>query len=266
MKKILFLLIGCLMFFACREAEADNYEGDSMLNFNKGVAGNGFVLNSQTYSDYKISYGSIKAVEGSHQVKLVFDATQSTAVLGTDFDILDDTDDLGAGETGGEFTIRIYKAPATQDGKTATFKLQSGSLPNAGFDQTYKLNMSLTCPIANFVGIFDNTETWWYNAPGGQFEIKENPSVANQLIIDDFFDVGYDLILNYNPTTFAVSVPEGQETGYIHPSYGMIKVKSSTDGALVSSFNPCTRKLTVYMNYYVPAGTFGNQKEVFQGI
>jgi len=125
--------------------------------------------------------------------------------------------------------------------------------------------MSLTCPISNFVGVFDNTETWWYDNPGAQFSIVESTTNPNQLIVEDFFDAGYDLVLNYNPTTFVVSVPEGQETGFIHPSYGMIKVKASTDAALVSSFNPCTRKLTVYMNYYVPAGTFGNQKEVFQG-
>lgn len=267
MKKILFLLVGCLLFFACKDAEADIYEGDSMLNFNKGVSGNGFVLNSQTYSDYKISYGSIKAVEGNHQVKLVTDASNSTAVQGTDFDILNNaTDDLSTGETGGEFTIRIYKAPAVQAGKTAVFKLQSGSLVNAGFDQTFTLNMSLTCPVTSFVGNFTNTESWWNN-PGGAFQVVENPAVANQLLVKDFWDVGKDLVLNYNPTTFVVSVPD-QSTGYFVAQYnGYIYARPSTDTSKISNFNPCTRQMTLYLNYYIPnVGSYGNQTEKFVGF
>lgn len=268
MKNIFYLLLGCLFFFACKDPDADIYEGDTMLNFNKGVNGNGFVLNSQTYSDYKISYGSLKAVQSNHSVKLVFDASNSTAVQGTDFEILNNaTDDLSAGETGGEFTIRIYKAPAVQSGKTAVFKLQSASLMNAGFDQTYTLNMSLTCPVSSFVGNFTNTATWWNSGPGGAYEIVENPAVANQLLVKDFWDVGIDLVLNYNPTTYVVSVPD-QNTGYFVSQYnGYIFAKPSTDATQISIFNPCTRQMTLYINYYIPSvGSYGNQTEKFVGF
>ncbi len=266
MKNIFYLLMGCLLFFACKDADADIYEGDSMLNFNKGVSGNGFVVNSQTYSDYKISYGSVKAVQSNHSVKLVFDASKSTAVQGTDFEILNNgTDELSAGEVGGEFTIRIYKASAIQSGKTAVFNLQSGSLMNAGFDQTYTLNMSLTCPVTGFVGNFTNTEAWWNN-PGGSFEIVQS-TVANQLLVKDFWDAGKDLVLNYNPTTFVVSVAD-QNTGYLVAQYnGYIWAKPSTDAAQVSTFNPCTRQMTLYINYYIPSvGSYGNQVEKFVGF
>lgn len=271
MKKIFFLLLACMLAFSCKEAEADIYKGESYLNFNKGVSSNAFVLNSQTYNDVKISYGTVKAVQEPHQVKLVFQSSGSTAVQGTDFEILNNaTDNLTAGEVGGEFTIRIYKASATQAGKTAMFKLQS-DLPNAGFDQTYTLNMSLTCPVSSFVGVFNNTTNWWYDNPGGQFLIQESTATANQLLIKDFYDVGRDLVLNYNPTTFVVSVPD-QYTGskYGAAPYAGVEIwaRPSTDPSQISSFNPCTRVLTLYANYYLKGTNagFGNQKEVFTGL
>lgn len=265
MKNIFYLLLGCLFFFACKDSDADIYEGDTMLNFNKGISGNGFVLNSQTYSDYKISYGALKAVQSNHSVKLVFDASNSTAVQGTDFEILNNaTDDLSAGETGGEFTVRIYKAPAVQSGKTAVFKLQSASLMNAGFDQTYTLNMSLTCPVTSFVGNFTNTESFWNN-PGTPVEIVENPAVPNQLLIKDFLDVGKDLVLNYNPTTYTVTFAD-QNTGYFSSANGgYIWLRPSASKA--SSFNPCTRQMTLNVYYYIPnVGAYGDQVEKFVGF
>ena len=260
----MFLLISFITIFSCKDAESEVYDGQSMLNFNKGVAGNGFVLSSATFSDYKISYGSIKPVEGNHQVQIKFDASKSTAVLGTDFQIINATDDLSAGEVGGEFTIRILKASATQEGKTATFTLSSGTLVNAGFDQTYTLNMSLTCPVTSFVGNFNNSESFWNN-PGTQVEIVENPAVANQLLIKDYLDVGSDLVLNYNPTTFAVTFAD-QNTGFFSSANnGFIWIRPSTANA--SSFNPCTRVLTLYAVYYIPnVGSYGEKIEKFIGL
>ena len=46
-----------------------------------------------------------------------------------------------------------------------------------------------------------------------------------------------------------------------------IFAKPSTLAAEVSSFNPCTRKMTLYVNYFVPGlGTFGNKVEKFSGL
>jgi hypothetical protein len=264
MKKILFLLIGFMTIFSCKDAEPEVYDGQSMLNFNKGVAGNGYVLSSATYSDYKISYGSIKPVEGNHQVQIKFDASKSTAVLGTDFQIINATDELSAGEVGGEFTIRIFKASATQAGKTATFTLGSSTLTNAVFDQTFTLNMSLTCPVTSFVGNFNNSESFWNN-PGTTVEIVENPAVPNQLLIKDYLDVGKDLVLNYNPTTFAVTFAD-QNTGYFSSANnGYIWLRPST--VTPSTFNPCTRVMTLNVFYYIPnVGSYGDKVEKFLGL
>ncbi|WP_312341022.1 hypothetical protein [Chryseobacterium binzhouense] len=264
MKKIFFILLA-LTFFACKEVEPDIYTGENMLNFNKGVSGNGFVLNTQTFADYKISYGIIKAAQAPHQVKLVFDQANSTAVLNTDFQILNNgIDDILAGEVQGDFTIRINRSTATQAGKTAVFKLQSSTLPNAGFDQTFTLNISLTCPVSTFVGNFTNTVSFW-NAPGTPVEILENSSTPNQLLIKDYLDVGKDLVLTYNPTTYTVTFAD-QNTGFFSSANGgFIWMRPNT--ALPSSFNPCTREMTLNVTYYIPnVGSYPAQIEKFVGF
>ncbi|MDR6405331.1 MULTISPECIES: hypothetical protein [Chryseobacterium] len=261
--KIIFLFITVLLA-SCKQEEEAYYDGDSFVQFNKGTTANAFVVAGSTSSDFDINYGVLKGVEGSHQVKLVFDQAKSTAILGTDFQIVNGTDELSTGETMGKFVVKLLESGAVQSGKKAVFRLESSSLPIAAFNNEFTLDISLTCPISYFVGDFTNTETWWNAGPGGTYQIVES-TVANQILVKDFWDIGIDLVLNYNPETFVVSVPE-QETGTLHPTYGMIKAKASTDATLISIFNPCTRKLTVYMNYFVTAGTFGNQKEVLQGI
>lgn len=268
MKKIVyfvFLIILSITAVSCSDPEPDIYVGDSLLNFNKGTSTNAFVVSGTGYSDNLISYGTIKPVTGTHQVKLVLDQANSTAVQGVDFQILNSSDELVSGEVGGNFTIRILEAAATQVPKVAVFKLESGSLSKAIFDQTFTMNMSLTCPISGFVGDFTNTQSWWYS-PGGVFTVEES-TTANQLLVKDFWDAGIDLVLNYNPDTFVVTIPQ-QNTGYFVSTYnGYIWARPSTDASQVSSFNPCTRVITLYINYYIPnVGSYGNKIEAFTGL
>jgi len=264
MKKLFFIWLA-LCFFACKEVEPDIYSGENMLNFNKGVTGNGFVLNSQTFADYKISYGIIKAAQAPGQVKLVFDQANSTAVLNTDFQILNNgVDDISAGEVQGDFTIRINRATATQAGKTAVFKLQSSNFPNAVFDQTFTLTMSLTCPVNTFVGNFSNSESFW-NTPGTPVEIVENTATQNQLLIKDYLDVGKDLVLTYNPTSYNVTFADQNTGAYSSVNGGYIWMRPNT--AIPSSFNPCTRIMTLYVIYYIPnVGSYPAKIEKFVGF
>ncbi|TXF76230.1 hypothetical protein [Chryseobacterium sp.] len=258
-----------LSISSCSEAdrEADFYKGDAFLNFNKGLDGNAFVVSGTGHLDYPISYGTVKPVTTSGQVKLVVDAANSTAVEGVDFQILNNaTDELTPGETGGTFTLRALEAAASQTPKTVTFKLQSSSFPNAIFDQKYTLNISLTCPLSSFLGTgsFSNTTSFW-NTPGGIYEIEES-TTPNQLLVKDFWDIGIDMVLNYNPSTFVVTIPD-QDTGYAYNATAHIWAKPSTDVTQVSSFNPCTRKMTLYVYYYVPGvGSYGNKIESFSGL
>lgn len=275
MKKILFLLVSFLLVFSCKDAEQEVYDGDALLNFNKGLTSSAFVSVGETYRDVDVSFGTIKAVSGDHQVKLVLDAANSTAVEGKDFQIVQNPVQISGGQTTANFKVRILETAATQTPKVAVFKLQSSTLPNAIFDQTYSLSMSLTCPLSYFIGngIFKNTTAYWM-APAGSDYIVENITTGgvNQLKIKGYLDDGSDLVVNYNPATFAVSIPL-QATGYI-PAAGQMAYASDPTSGPTSSFNPCTRVLTLNVYWHVrnTAGTLvggynGNNPatEVFTG-
>jgi hypothetical protein len=124
--------------------------------------------------------------------------------------------------------------------------------------------MSLTCPVSFFVGSFKNTETWW-GTPNAVYDIVQS-TTANQLLVKDFWDIGTDMVLNYNPDTYVVTVPD-QNTGYFVAQYnGYIWARPSTDATQISTFNPCTRVMTLYVNYYIPGvGSYGNKIEKFIG-
>ncbi len=247
MKKILFLLIGSFLFFACKEAEADIYEGDTMLNFNNGTSRTEFVKLSTGSKETEISYGTTKAVSGNHEVKLVFDASKSTAVLGTDFEILDGTDDLTAGEVGGKFKLKIME-PAIGVSKTAVFRLESSSLNKAIFDQEFNMQMKLFCPASTFVGIF-GVDTGLF----GSFDVEIiEGTEPNTLIIKDYIESGYDITLTYDPDTGVVTFPQ-QPTGYINGSSGMIMFKQAIDGS-VSTVDFCSRKMDLRVSYGTPTG------------
>lgn len=266
MKKILSILTVFAMMFLINSCRSDGemaYDGDSLLIFAAPQSsGDVFVLSGSGSTTYDIPFGVLKQSGADSDVTLTVDAANSTAVEGVDFTIPVKTVTLKAGATSGNFVVKLLESGAVQSGKTIAFKLTSGSLTNAAYNQDFMLNVSLTCPISTFLGDFKNTESW-FNAPNGIYTVVAG-SAANTLVVEDYFGIGFDLNLNYDPTTYVISVPT-QSTGEMHPTYGLISARQSTDAALVSSFNPCTRAMTVYVNFFVSAGTFGNKKEAFIG-
>ena len=267
MKKIFKLLpmlfILSIVVWSCRDDNPE-YTGKPYVHFNKATASSEIIMKGIGSKEVKISYGSVKAVTGSNQVKLVLDTQKSNVVEGIDFVYVKNTDDLNDGEVSGDFTIKLLESGSSQTPKTAVFKLQSSTIENAVFNQEYTLTVSLTCPVAGFYGAFTNTASWWNN-PGGSFDIVAS-SVPNQMLVKDFWDLGQDLVFNYNPETFVVTMPD-QNTGYYSSANkGYIWAKQATDATKISTFNPCTRELTLNVNYYIPnVGGWGNQVEKFTG-
>lgn len=263
---LFYLLFIGLVFLSCRDNHTDPiYEGESLTHFNKGVLTTETIISGSSYKDVQISYGVIKAASGTNQVKLLVDQVSSTAVEGTDFQILNNPDELTNGELGGVFTVRLLESGASTVPKTIVFKLQSSTIKNAVYDQTFTINYSLTCPVSTFVGDFTNSQAWWWS-PGGVFTIEESTTTANQLLVKDFWDAGIDMVLNYNPDTYVVTIPN-QDTGYPYNASANIWAKPSTDASQISSFNPCARTMTLYVNYYVPGvGQYGNKIEGFTGL
>jgi hypothetical protein len=137
MKKLLniFTIISLLFVFnSCKDEEQMYFEGDSLLHFNK-------TAQTGPDGDYLVTYGVTKAVDGDHNVSLVFNQAKSTAVLGTDFTIVENTDLLKAGMSLGDFKINITKAGANAK-KRAVFTVTSSTLTNATFNQEVTVNFA----------------------------------------------------------------------------------------------------------------------------
>lgn len=265
MKKLFYYIFSALMtlsIYSCSEAEPDVYNGDSLLNFNQGSKIDESVLIGTNSKDIKVTYGTIKAVTGTHQVKLVFDAAKSTAVPGVDFTIANDTHTINAGEVMGEFGVNLVE-PAQGVEKVAVFKLQSATLPYAVFDQELTLTWRLQCTIDSFLN--NSTSAFFNAAPelfGGPWPVEiEMGTEPNTLIIKDYIETGYNIKLTYDANGRITFDPH--QTGYMHPTYGMISMRMSGQ---TSTYDACNRKMTLKAEYYVNAGSFGDMTDQFTGL
>ncbi len=265
--RFLFAIALTIGLASCSDSDRQLYDGPPLINFNNGTSSNVFIKTGETQVDKSIQYGTIRPVSGNHQVSLVFDAANSTAVEGVDFQIIKGVDEISNGGTNGNFIVRILETGAVQAGKTAVFKIQSSTIKNAGFNNLYTMKIALTCPITDFVGAFEN-KGWHYNNVPMVFNVEES-TTANQLLVKGFWDDGSDMIINYDPVTYIVQFPS-QYAGWDYQGNPAQPVfaRASTDASKVSSFNPCTRLMTLHVNYWVPAlnGGFGNQIEEFTGL
>ena len=237
--------------YSC-EAEQPYYEGDSFVHFQEDSQ-DILATSGTAYAEAKIDYGTTLAVSGNHQVKLVLDKVNSTAIEGVDFQILNNnTSELVSGTSNGQFTIRVFTPKMTEAPKFAVFKVESPTLSTAVFGNKLTVRMSLTCPISSFIGTgsFTNNIAYWM-APAGSTYVIQNVSsgTTNQFIIKGYMDDGSDLKVNYNPATYQVSIPL-QATGYA-PGAGQMAYASDPTSGATSTFNPCTRVLTLRVYWHI---------------
>lgn len=267
MKTINYLLILFFIFAISCKNEEVRYEDEPFLHF-LSAGSDQLVNQGSTQKDVEIQYGTIAKVSGDNEVKLVVDPS-SVAKEGVDFQIVKGVDNP-SGRFNGSFIVRLLESGASTTAKKLVLKLQSGTIKNAIINyQTYTMNISLKCPATLMNANFKNTEAFWNSPAGYNFNIVQTSS-NNQLRVKDFLNVGTDLVLDYNPDTYVVTVPD-QYTGVNYSSApyagAQIWVKASTDATQISSFNPCSKVLTVYGYYYLKgtSAAYGNKKEAFVG-
>jgi len=165
--KFLSVLVLSFAFIACKYDDEPTFEGDSLLHFDRPEQEAFVVLNTNS-ADYLVTYGVLKPVSGDHTVELVYDADKSTAVLGTDFTIVEGSDVLKSGDVLGDFKINVTEDAAAA-GKVAVFSLKSDSLPNAIFNQEVEVTFKLSCPLNNFPLNYTVTvQAFGENAPSHQ--------------------------------------------------------------------------------------------------
>lgn len=269
MKKLLAIfLFGALVFAptSCKDEDEIFYEGESLLHFNT-PAQRANVIKDTGSADYVVTYGVTKAAGADSNVELVFDAAKSTAVLGTDFTIIESTDVLPAGVSLGGFKINV-KETAAKAGKKAYFKVRSASLAPAIFNQEVEVVFGLVCPPDTFAGVF-NVQ----NVLFGQYPVEiELGTTPNTLILKDYIEIGYDITVEFNPLTGELSLPSTpQPTGYINGANGMILIKPAVDGSK-GTVDFCNRTMNLRLSYGTPSGanyTSGGSTsyaDVFTGI
>lgn len=241
-------MIGCLFFFACKQAEPEIYEGEPLLHFDK-VSQPANILLGGNNANATITYGVTKPSESNSNVELVFNSAKSTAILGTDFTIVEGTDVLQAGSAIGDFKINI-KESAAKLGKKAYFTVKSSSLTSASFDTEVEVSFVLVCPPATFPGLFKVN-----NVLFGVYDVEiAMGTAANTLILKDYIETGFDITVNFNPLTGEVSLPTGsQQTGYVNGANGMILIKPALDGSK-GTVDFCNKTMNLRLSYGTPTG------------
>lgn len=146
--KIFLLGTSLLTIATSCEAEQPSTEGESLLHYNEKEQTVSVKLGTAS-ADVTVTYGVTKASGSNNTVELVYNAAKSTAVLGTDFTIVEGSDVLQSGSALGDFKLNVKEAAAAA-GKKAYFTLKSSSLGLAPFNQEVVVNFALACPLENF--------------------------------------------------------------------------------------------------------------------
>ncbi len=270
--KILKIFAVLLLFSAVMSCNNDDngqieYSGDNVVAFGDPAPSERtvFVFEGTEFNEIEIPFGFVRPLSDDTDVTISIDSENSEAVEGIDFSIVASTVTANAGETKGAFLVRFFENVATESGKKVVFNISADKVETAVFNNSYTINVSSSCVIESFVGQF-TSQTWWYDPATfvGEIAVGSNP---NTLEIVDFFPDNVDspnFKLRYNPNTFVVSFQQ-QSTGAIAAA-GEIFVKQA-DGK-ISRFNPCTRIMTLQVEYFVPgtSASSGDQVETFTGI
>ena len=264
MKKLLsvikiLLLISVLL--SCSKDDGDPIaDSDALLQFTQDSA-EVLVPKGSSDVEYTLEYRVAKQSSSDATVTLTVDAVNTNAVYGTDYIIVNQTNVLEAGTLTGTFKIKLLEAGATQTGKSITFKINSPTLNNAIVNQSFLLNMSLVCEISSFVGSF-NYVGWWDAT--GVYNIIESP-VQNELLIKNWLKAGIDLKVSYDANHIITFVPQSSSVTY-PTTNKYYTVRMSEDLDKISSFDPCTREMKLYVNWYVPGfAEMGDKTETFTG-
>lgn len=188
MKKFLnyFLLASFVTLFvvSCKPDDEPYYEGDNFVSF-ANASSQTTVLKGSTSKEVTVMYTTLSEAKVNTEVKISVDPSQSSAVEGTDFKIINATDNLAAGQKFGSFRIQLLESGAKVEQKVIAFKISSPTVPNSDFKQIHKLSYSLEClfDMSPFTGTYKVvTDTWEDYSPGDLITVQPGPN-ANQFKI-----------------------------------------------------------------------------------
>lgn len=146
--KILSLLLLSIVFVNCSTDNGQKaYGGDNAVFFSKGATQKVTLDGVSDDVTATIEVAAVVPSNSSYQVQLVFDAENSTAVQGVDFEIVNDVVTIEAGALTGAFQVKYFQAEGVSEGKTAVFTLQSSTVDSAVFKNKVTVSIALSCQV-----------------------------------------------------------------------------------------------------------------------
>lgn len=164
----LFAVMLTMFVFSCSEHDDIPVFQESLLHFDKEkqTAIYDGDLNSGVN---EVSYFVTNKVSSTHSVELVFDPAKSSAVLGTDFTIINNLDELTSGEAGGKFVIDVKPAAAIAK-KNAVFTLKSNSLGSTFYRNEILVEFVASCS-SDLGGTYQYSTTTMFTPEGGGISV-----------------------------------------------------------------------------------------------
>jgi hypothetical protein len=262
--KYLSIPIFALMLSSCEEQEDAVYEGDNLISF-AAASSEETVVKGSTSREVVISYTTLSEAKANTEVKISVDANNSTAVEGTDFKIINATDNLPAGQKVGNFRIQLLESGAKETQKVITFKISSPTVSTAIFNQTHTLKYSLECPfnMSLFTGTYKVvTDTWEDYSPGALITVQPGPA-ANQFKI---LSTNNPYISNPSTSYMLVTV---QDNGNITVASNQPFIYDAPTGSMsltgTGTVNFCTGGINISaLTFAGAAGTAAGQKFVLE--
>lgn len=262
--KYLSIPIFALMLSSCESKDDAVYEGDNFISF-AAKSSEATVVKGTTSREVTVSYTTLSEAKVNTEVKISVDTNNSTAVEGTDFKIINSTDNLAAGQKVGNFKIQLLESGAKETPKVITFKLSTPTVPGAIFNQTHALTYSLEClfDMSSFTGTYKVvTDTWEDYSPGELITVQPGPA-ANQFKI-----LSTNNIYISNPSTSYMLVTV-QNNGSVtvasnQPfSYGGTTGNLSINGT--GTVNFCNGGINISaLTFTGASGTYSGKKFVLQ--
>ncbi|MDR3273506.1 MAG: hypothetical protein LBT29_08510 [Flavobacteriaceae bacterium] len=260
-KTVWFLLsIAFVALASCDKTYDETFVNSGSPNVVKfESAGDNVYLEPGDTPVYEFYASTLRNVSGDQPVELVFDAEQSTAVLGEDFEIVNNHATIPNGKFKADvpFSIKLIGDKAITEGKTVIFTIKSELKP-AIFSNPFTLNLVLYCAPSEYLEGWGEIDSEFFEETWDQEVVVDED--AKTITLKEPYVGGYDLVFTYNDK-FVISGPV-QPIGYVHPSYGMISAEPQSG----SIADPCGRKINLKLKFTVTAGSFGTFEEVITNI
>lgn len=237
MKKILKysleLIAIILAIYGCTPNFVDVYQGPDLVHF---MSTEGRLIVHSENPEMQIEIGAVSPYTEDRTFTVAVDQENSSAVEGVDFELLNPTVSIPAGEVLGSLSIQgIYEA-ALPEGKQLNLMLTEPSHGEiAGFENQYALDLYKFCDfdLEAFVGSYNVYEhSYW-----GEYEYSTSTSAAGLFSINihtlwEFSDVEVEVTFGRDSTNCFIN----DQYFYTNEAYGTLYIQSYEDGV----FNSCT--------------------------